>query len=96
VSYYDEQIRRAKIVRWARAAMAVAFAGEVISSVLNALAGNARESCTDLAAAVFIALAMRFQTVVIRRIEATAGRPDYAAIARLEREIYGEGHKHSP
>jgi len=67
----------------------------------NASAGHTGEMTASGVAALISGIAVLVNTRTIRRAravqrrkEALERRPDYAAIARMEREIYGEAFKH--
>jgi hypothetical protein len=81
-------------LRASRTAAAVALAGDIAVGVFDAFVAPVLVFI-PVASAVCLALVMRYQTVVIRRAErVNRPRPDYAAIARMEREIYGEAFNH--
>lgn len=84
----------AKILRICRAIAAITLvvvvAWAVVWPITSMLA-----IVVNAAAVALLTLALFLETKAIRRIEhANRPRPDYSAIARMEREVYGETFQH--
>jgi hypothetical protein len=83
-------------LRVMRAAAAVMLVVNVAFGVAGALAGRV-DAVFNAGVVVFLALVMCFQTFAIRRQRRLdRPRPDYDAIARMEREIFGEAAARRP
>ena len=81
-----------RVVRWPQIAALIYNLG---SFVFNTLIGNMVGMILGAVCVAVLAVAVCVQTRTIRRREyLDRPRPDYAAIARMEREIYGETFKH--
>jgi hypothetical protein len=85
-------IKTLRAVRWVQGAGIFLCAGDL---AFNLLRGNAAYAVTAVFLLAVWSLLFCVQTKLIRtREHLDRPRPDYAAIARMEREIYGETFEH--
>lgn len=86
---------RAKKLRRARYGQAAAQTLNAGNLAFEALRGNWFLAAISAVCVVALAVAIWVQTKAIRRREyLDRPRPDYALIARMEREVYGEAFRH--
>ena len=84
-----------RFLRAYRIVLLVLLAVNVAFGILNAVAGR-HFALVSFAAAALLVAGIAFQARTIRRrAEQLRPRPDYAAIARMEREIWGEAFEHA-
>lgn len=84
----------AKPIRILRPILGVLLLGNLLIGILDATHGLAI-AFLPFVCALFLGCVIAFQTKVIHRIEArNKPRADYALIARMEREVYGEAFEH--
>jgi hypothetical protein len=84
---------RAMILRWCRVADVLALAAVACRAIWTSQVSGAA-----VMAAVFLTVSLFASTVTIRHLNGARPappRPDYAAIARMERRIYGETFDHA-
>lgn len=87
-------VRGITVTRWIRRALAVILAWNLGMGSYD-LARGYLFGLVSFACVLGLVAAMTYQTKVIRRVErANRPRPDYSAIAAMEREIYGETFEH--
>ena len=85
---------RIQILRALRAGLAIYFAAILILDTADWI-NLGHVVLWELAVLAFVASVIGFQAFVIRRQERLdRPRPDYSAIAAMEREVYGETFEH--
>ena len=82
------------VTRWIRRVLAVVLVYNLGIGIYDFTMGHLF-GLISFACVLGLAAAMTYQTKVIHRVErANRPRPDYSAIARMEREVYGETFEH--
>jgi len=85
--------------RWFRRVLAVTVIVSTLLLLADAITGHLVEALGEVVAVVICVTAICLQTRLIRikdrqRLTALHPHPDYALIARMEREVYGETFRH--